>query len=116
MSSSVQGIQNYSKMNDKDKSYLVKLIGTMIMAVVASIITAIVYQKGQPVGISTGWLGLIIWFVSVLVLSYFIKIKFNLSEMTNMQIIRHGIFVGFLTYLYIWIVLFDYLAKNKLGI
>lgn len=116
MSSSIQGIQNYSKMNDKDKSYLVKLIGTMIMSVVASIVTAIVYQKGQPAGISTGWIGLIIWIISVLGFSYYIKIKFNLTEMSNSQIIRHGIFVGFLTYIYIWIVLFDYFAKNKLGI
>ncbi len=112
MSSTEQGIFKYSKMNDKDKSYLVKLIGTLIAAVIAGIITGIIYTPGQPGLLSTGQIGFIIWVIAVLVLSYYIKIKFDLKDMSNQQIIRHGIFLGFLSYIFIWTIIFDYIIYS----
>ena len=117
MSSQVQGVQNYSKMVDKDKAYLIKLLSAIGASVITGILTSILYDPNSTGGSSIGWIGLIIYIITLVVSSFFVKAKFRLDkEMTNGQIIRISIFMSFMTYVFLWIVLFNFLAKKKLGI
>ncbi|MHA2250249.1 MAG: hypothetical protein ACXAD7_07800 [Candidatus Kariarchaeaceae archaeon] len=112
MSSSAGGIQNFSQMNDKDKAYLVKLVGTIIAAVISGIICGTQYseEEGASFGASeSGLTGFSIWFGVTLGFAYFIKAKYDLGEMTNQKIFRHGIFIGFLSYIFFWTVFFNFL-------
>ncbi len=110
MAASVSGIQNFAKMNDKDKAYLVKLIGTIFAAIIAGIISGTQFSPDSSFSASdsatTGWL---IWIISTLLLSWFIKFKYNLEGMTNLQIVRHGIMIGLLNYVFFWTVVFNFL-------
>ncbi|MHA2033600.1 MAG: hypothetical protein ACW99A_05420 [Candidatus Kariarchaeaceae archaeon] len=106
--SKTQGIFNFSKMKDKEKSYLVKLIGTIITAFVVGIISAVFYEKdGSYDGQTMGRAGFLIWFLSTLALTYWIKFKYDLSDWNDKRIFRHGVFVGFLNYLFWWTVVFN---------
>ena len=107
MSTTPQGIFNYSKMNDRDKSYLVKLLGSLVLGVIAGITTGIIYTPGRE-GITTGWIGLLIFIVGFGLLSWYINEIYDLQEMSTQQIIRHGIFVSFLSYLWLWVVIFQF--------
>ncbi|MHA2171421.1 MAG: hypothetical protein ACXAB7_16155 [Candidatus Kariarchaeaceae archaeon] len=112
MASSVSGIQNFSKMNDRDKSYLVKLVGTIIAAFIAGIVTGLFYSDSDDAsfgGTDSSRFGWLLWLISSIGLSVFIKQKYDLGEMTNVQIFRHGIFVGLLNYIFFWTVIFNFL-------
>ena len=111
MSSNPQGIRNYSKMNDVDKSYLVKLLGTIFMAFVTGIVTGERYDALNPpgyTGISNSSLGFLIWFVTTMVLTFYIRNKFNLADMTDFRIFRHGVAIGFLSFIFFWVVIFQF--------
>jgi len=105
MSKTASGIQNYAQMTDKDKSYLLKMLGTILVAILSGIITGSMYNSGST---STGAIGFSIWLASLLGFSAFIKFQFDLREMTDVQIVRHGILVGFFMYLFFWTVIFNY--------
>ncbi len=105
--STPQGIRNYSKMTDIDKAYLVKLLGTMIAALIAGIISGVTHTEGG--GTSTGLLGWFIWIAVSIGFTILIKIKFDLGDWTNIRIFRHGVFVGLLTYIYIWVTVFNFI-------
>lgn len=111
MSSTPQGIRNYSKMNDFDKSYLVKLLVTITMAFITGIITGTRYDPDNPPGYSgldNGSLGFLIWFITTLIMTYYIKTNFDLSDMTNVRIFRHGVAIGFLSFIFFWVVIFQF--------
>lgn len=111
MSANPTGIFNYSQLNDKDKAYIVKLSGILISAISMGIFSGLNYDPmgdGNIDGVAIGRLGFFVLLVMMLALSQFIKMKFNLSDMTNMQIFRHGIFVGFLSYLFFWTMIFNF--------
>ncbi len=110
MSSNPQGIMNWNKMNDKDKSYLVKLLGVITASIITGIFTGIRYKASHDyTGISNGYLGLIIFLGISAILSYVIKIKFDLSEMTDIQIFRHGIMIGGISFLFFWTIIHNFI-------
>ena len=107
MSSTPQGIRNYSKMTDIDKAYLVKLLGTMGAALIAGIISGTTHTEGA--GTTTGLWGWALWLVASIGFTFLIKFKFDLGDWSNIRIFRHGVFVGLLTYIYIWVTVFNYI-------
>jgi len=109
------GILNYNKLNDRDKSYIVKLSGTIIAAILYGVIGGANYANEEITGQPNGRLGFLIWLLVTLALAQVIKMKFNLADMTDMQIFRHGVFVGFLSYLFFWIIFFNVVVCNVNG-
>ena len=107
MSSTPQGIRNFSKMTEIDKAYLVKLLGTMAAAVIAGIISGVTHTEGG--GTSTGLWGWFIWLIASIGFTILIKFKYDLGDWNNIRIFRHGIFVGLLTYIYLWVTVFNYI-------
>jgi hypothetical protein len=107
MSSTPQGIRNYSKMTDIDKAYLVKLLGAMGAAIIAGIVTGVMYAPNE--GAPTGLVGSLLWLATTIGFTFLIKMNFDLGDWTNVRIFRHGVFVGLLTYLYIWVTIFNYI-------
>ena len=106
--SSNPGIQNYSEMEDKDKAYLVKLLAVMVASIITGILTGLIYTPGT----SIAGIGFLVFFVVLLVMSFVIKTKFDLSDMNNVQIIRHGIMVCFLIFLFFWTTIFQFVAPD----
>ena len=102
--SKTQGIFNFSKMKDLEKSYLVKLGGTIIAAFVSGIITGSLYKpNGDFNGTDSTRTGFLIWFLTTLGLTYWIKYKYDLGEWKDVRIFRHGVFIGFINFLFFWI-------------
>ena len=108
MSAEPQGIKNWSKLNDFNKSYLVKLLGTIFVAIITGIITGNRQLAGVE-GITNGWLGLLILIGTLVGFSFLIKSQFDLSDMTDMRIIRHGILICSLSFLFFWVVVFNFI-------
>ena len=107
--SKTQGIFNFSKMKDIEKSYVVKLGGTIIAAVVSGIISGIFYEpEGDFNGTTSTNVGFLIWFITTLGLTYWIKYKYDMGEWNDKRIFRHGIFMGFINYLFFWTVVFNF--------
>ncbi|MCY3411659.1 MAG: hypothetical protein INQ03_08520 [Candidatus Heimdallarchaeota archaeon] len=109
MSSNPQGIRNWSKLNDFDRSYIVKFVGTIIAAIITGIITGLRSKAGADGGFTNGWLGWLIFIVVTGGLTYYIKANYDLKDMTDVRILRHGIFVGFLSYWYFWAVIYNFI-------
>lgn len=110
MSSNPQGIRNWSKLNDKDRSYLVKLLGIIFVGIIMGFVSGYIYntQENQ----SSGFLNLFVLLVTIAGLSYYIKKKFDLSDMTNSQIFRHAIMIGSLSYLFFMVVVFNFVRND----
>ena len=107
MSSTPQGIFKFDEMNDKDKAYLVKLLAVIIASIFTALITGLRYEQAAT-GFTNGWLGLTIFFSTSIGMAYYIKDRFDLADMSNMQIFRHGIAIGFFSFLWIWIIVFQF--------
>jgi hypothetical protein len=105
MSSTPAGILNYDKMEDKDKAYLLKLLASIGLSLISGIITGISFDEGANIW----WLGFLLFFGVQAGSIPILKSRFDLKEMTDMQIFRHGIFVGLLMYIFFWTVIFDFL-------
>ena len=104
--SKTQGIFNFSKMKDGEKAYLVKLIGTIVTAMTMGIISGTLYPDTID-GTTSGRLGFFVWFITTLGLTYWIKFKYDLSDWNDKRIFRHGLFLGFLNYIFWWSVVFN---------
>lgn len=108
MSSQVQGIQNFNKMEDKDKVYLIKLFVIIMGAILSGIITGLTYN-----GEGNTWvIGFGIFILLEILISYFLKTKYDLGEMTNSQVFRIGIVIGLLTYIFLWTVIFNFIVTG----
>ncbi len=105
--SKTQGIFNFSKMKDLEKAYLVKLSGTMIAAVIMGIISGLFYEKGGS--FDSTKVGFLMWFLVTLSLTYWIKYKYDMGEWNDKRIFRHGVFVGFLYYIFFWTVSYNFM-------
>ena len=103
-----QGIQHFSKMNDKDKAYMIKLVAILVTAIFAGIITGSIYQENGGIAL----IGFGLWLGVSLISSWYVKMKYDLSSMSNTQIIRHGIALGFLSYIFIWSIIFQFFIPS----
>lgn len=106
MSSTPAGILNYDKMEDKDKAYLLKLLASIVLSLIAGLITGIAFE---PKVTNLWWLGFLLYIGVQAGSIPVLKSRFDLHEMTDMQIFRHGIFVGLLMFIFFWTVVFDFL-------
>lgn len=104
--SKTQGIFNFSKMKDLEKAYVVKLAGTIITAFIMGIISGIFYEADG--NFKSGRTGFAVWFLVTVGLTYWIKYKYDMGEWNDKRIFRHGIFIGFLNYLFFWTVTFNF--------
>jgi len=101
-----QGIFNFSRMKDGEKSYLVKLIGIILASVIMGFISGVYYPE-TITGSQSGQLGFLVWFLVNLGLTYWVKFKYDLSDWNDKRIFRHGLIVGLLQYLFWWTVIFN---------
>jgi hypothetical protein len=91
-------------MEDKDKAYLVKLLTILVMAFFTGILTGSIYPETGNIG----RLGILIFLAASVGSSFFVKSKYDLSEMSDVQILRHGVIVTFLTYIFFWVTIFQF--------
>ena len=112
MSANPQGIFNYSKMNDIDKSYLVKIIATIILAIFTGIITGFMYEPNST-AISAGMIGFSLWLIGSVASIYILNLYFDMGDWTSVRVFRHGVFVSLLTYLFFWIVIFNFIINGR---
>lgn len=106
MSASPGGIQNFSEMDDKNKAYLVKLLSIMVLGVIIGFVTGTTYDPGNS---SPGSIGFLSFIFVELGLSYLVKRKYDLRDMSDTQIFRHGIALSLLIYIFIWAIIFNFL-------
>lgn len=108
MSAKVSGIQNFSRLDDVDKVYMLKLIAILVGAILSGIISGSVYEPGTRIA----WIGFSSFFILFVGTSYAGKFYYNL-ELTNVQLLRQGIFLLFVIFIFFWVVIFNfvYLAR-----
>ena len=110
MSANLSGIQHYSKLKDKEKAYIIKFSGIIIASIIAGIISGVFYDKNGAFNAqASGRTGLLIWLLTNVGLSVYVRKKFDLEPTTFWAVFRIAIFVGFFNYIFIWAVVFNFI-------
>ncbi|MDH5401514.1 MAG: hypothetical protein OEY49_03395 [Candidatus Heimdallarchaeota archaeon] len=102
------GLQNYSKISDRDKAYLFKILASIFGGLISGIVIGVNYDTENFIGT---WNNFFFWFFFLLPnisLVPILKKQFNLEGMDNKKIFRHGIMVGFFLNLFFCTVVFNF--------